>query len=210
MEILHPHCAGLDVHKESVVACVRHAADSKVTSQIKTFKTTTQELMEMSRWLSTAGCTHIAMEATGAYWKPVWHILCDGDFELVLANAAHVKNVPGRKTDVNDAAWLADLMAHGLIRASFVPDEPTQQMRDLLRTRKQLVRERSSHAQRIQKTLEDANIKLDSVVTDILGLSGRRILQALITGQTMPQALATLAHRRIHATARRAGGGVAR
>jgi transposase len=127
--------------------------------------------------------------------------LSDGEFELILANAAHVKNVPGRKTDVNDATWLADLMAHGLIRASFVPDEPTQQMRDLLRTRKQMVRERSSHVQRIQKTLEDANIKLDSVVTDILGLSGRRIIEALIAGQTMPQALATLAHRRIHASA---------
>ena len=140
------------------------------------------------------------MEATGVYWKPVWHILSDGEFELILANAAHVKNVPGRKTDVNDATWLADLMAHGLIRASFVPDEPTQQMRDLLRTRKQMVRERSSHVQRIQKTLEDANIKLDSVVTDILGLSGRRIIEALIAGQTMPQALASLAHRRIHAS----------
>jgi transposase len=130
----------------------------------------------------------------------VWHILSDGDFQLLLANAAHVKNVPGRKTDVNDAAWLADLLAHGLIKASFVPDEPTQQMRDLLRTRKQLVRERSSHIQRIQKTLEDANIKLDSVVTDILGLSGRRILEALVAGQTMPQALASLAHRRIRAS----------
>jgi transposase len=200
MEVLHAHCAGLDVHKDSVVACVRHMADSKVTTVVKTFKTTTQELMVLSSWLSAEGATHIAMEATGVYWKPVWHILSDGEFELILANAAHVKNVPGRKTDVNDATWLADLMAHGLIRASFVPDEPTQQMRDLLRTRKQIVRERSSHVQRIQKTLEDANIKLDSVVTDILGLSGRRIIEALIAGQTMPQALATLAHRRIHAT----------
>jgi transposase len=201
MEVLHAHCAGLDVHKDSVVACVRHMADSKVTTVVKTFKTTTQELMALSNWLSAEGATHIAMEATGVYWKPVWHILSDGEFELILANAAHVKNVPGRKTDVNDATWLADLMAHGLIRASFVPDEPTQQMRDLLRTRKQMVRERSSHVQRIQKTLEDANIKLDSVVTDILGLSGRRIIEALIAGQTMPQALATLAHRRIHASA---------
>lgn len=200
MEVLHAHCAGLDVHKESVVACVRHMVDSKVTTGVKTFKTTTQELMALSEWLLGEGVTHIAMEATGIYWKPVWHILSDGEFELVLANAAHVKNVPGRKTDVNDAMWLADLMAHGLIRASFVPDEPTQQMRDLLRTRKQMVRERSSHIQRIQKTLEDANIKLDSVVTDILGLSGRRIIEALIAGQTMPQALATLAHRRIHAS----------
>jgi transposase len=200
MEVLHPHCAGLDVHKDSVVACVRHMVDSKVTPRVKTFKTTTQELMALSDWLSTEGVTHIVMEATGIYWKPVWHILSDGEFELVLANAAHIKNVPGRKTDVNDATWLADLMAHGLIRASFVPDEPTQQMRDLLRTRKQFVRERSSHIQRLQKTLEDANIKLDSVVTDILGLSGRRIIEALIDGQTVPQALATLAHRRIHAT----------
>jgi len=201
MEVLHAHCAGLDVHKESVVACVRHMADSKVATVVKTFKTTTQELMALSDWLSAEGATHIAMEATGVYWKPVWHILSDGESELILANAAHVKNVPGRKTDVNDASWLADLMAHGLIRPSFVPDEPTQQMRDLLRTRKQMVRERSSHVQRIQKTLEDANIKLDSVVTDILGLSGRRIIEALIAGQTMPQALASLAHRRIHASA---------
>ena len=201
MEVLHTHCAGLDVHKDSVVACVRHMADGKVTTHVKTFKTTTQELMNLSDWLSAQSCTHIAMEATGVYWKPVWHILSDGEFELVLANAAHVKNVPGRKTDVNDAMWLADLMAHGLIRASFVPDQPTQQMRDLLRTRKQMVRERSAHVQRIQKTLEDANIKLDLVVTDILGLSGRRIIEALIAGQTVPQALASLAHRRIHASA---------
>jgi len=200
MEVLHPHCAGLDVHKDSVVACIRHMVEGKVTTHVKTFKTTTQELMALSEWLSTEAATHIAMEATGVYWKPVWHILSDGEFELILANAAHVKNVPGRKTDVNDAVWLADLMAHGLIKASFVPDEPTQQMRDLLRTRKQMVRERSSHIQRIQKTLEDANFKLDSVVTNILGLSGRRIIEALIAGQTMPQALATLAHRNLKAT----------
>jgi transposase len=200
MEVLHPHCAGLDVHKDTVVACVRHMVEGKITTHVKTFKTTTQELMALSEWLSTEAATHIAMEATGVYWKPVWHILSDGELELILANAAQVKNVPGRKTDVNDAVWLADLMAHGLIRASFVPDEPTQQMRDLLRTRKQIVRERSSHIQRIQKTLEDANIKLDSVVTNILGLSGRRIIEALIAGQTVPQVLATLAHRSIKAT----------
>jgi transposase len=200
MEVLHAHCAGLDVHKDSVVACARHMADGKITARVRTFNTTTQELMNLSDWLSAEGATHIAMEATGVYWKPVWHILSDGEFELILANAAHVKNVPGRKTDVNDAMWMADLMAHGLIRASFVPDEPTQQMRDLLRTRKQMVRERSSHIQRIQKTLQDANIKLDSVVTDILGLSGRRIIEALIAGETMPKALASLAHRRIHAS----------
>ena len=192
MEVLHPHCAGLDVHKDTVVACVRHMVDGAVNREVRTFKTTTKDLMALSEWLSAEGCTHVAMEATGIYWKPVWHILADGEFNLVLANAAHVKNVPGRKTDVNDATWLADLMAHGLIRGSFVPDEPTQEMRNFLRTRKQFVRERSSHVQRIQKTLEDANIKLDSVITDIMGLSGRRMIEALIAGETDPFALAVL------------------
>ena len=201
MEVLHPHCAGLDIHKDSVVACVRHMVEGKVATKVKSFLTTTRELMELSDWLSAEGATHIAMEATGVYWKPVWHILADGEFELVLANAAHVKNVPGRKSDVKDAVWLADLMAHGLIRGSFVPDAPTQQMRDLLRTRKQFVRERTSHVQRIQKALEDANIKLDSVVSDLLGLSGRRMLEALIAGETDPLKLAVLAHRRIQASA---------
>lgn len=200
MEVLHAHCAGLDLHKDSVVGCIRHMVEGKVRTEVKTFRTTTQELMALSDWLSAEGVTHIAMEATGVYWKPVWHILSDGEFELVLANAAHVKNVPGRKTDVNDATWLADLMAHGLIRASFVPDEPTQQMRDLLRTRKQLVRERSGHTQRIQKTLEDANIKLDSVISNIVGVSGRRMVEALIDGQTDPEALAALADGRLKAT----------
>ena len=200
MEVLHAHCAGLDVHKDTVVACVRHMVDGTVTRDIKTFKTTTQALMALSEWLSGAGCIQVAMEATGIYWKPVWHILADGELELVLANAAHVKNVPGRKTDVNDAAWLADLMAHGLIRGSFVPDEPTQDMRDFLRTRKQFVRERSSHIQRVQKTLEDANIKLDSVISDILGLSGRAMIEALIEGEHDPNKLAALAHRRIRAS----------
>jgi transposase len=200
MEVLHPICAGLDVHKETVVACVRHMSGGKVKTEVRTFATTTGALLELSAWLGAGQVTHIAMEATGVYWKPVWHILADGDFQLLLANAAHVKNVPGRKTDVKDAEWLADLLAHGLIRASFVPDQPTQQMRDLLRTRKQLVRERISHTQRIQKALEDANIKLDMVVTNILGLTGRRILQRLIDGETLPEALATLAHRNIQAS----------
>src|SRR6476646_7734213 len=149
--------------------------------------------------VTLSGCTHVAMEATGVYWKPVWHILSDGDFVLVLANAAHVKNVPGRKTDVNDATWLADLLAHGLIRGSFVPDEQTQEMRNLLRTRKQLVRECSRHIQRLQKTLEDANIKLDSVISVIMGLSGRAMIEALIAGESDPERLAQLAHRRIKA-----------
>jgi transposase len=200
MEVLHPHCAGLDVHKDTVVACVRHMVDGTVRREVRTFGTTTKDLMDLSAWLSTEGCTHVVMEATGVYWRPVWHILSDGECELVLANAAHVKNVPGRKTDVNDATWLADLMAHGLVRGSFVPDEPTQEMRNILRTRKQFVRERSSHIQRLQKTLEDANIKLDSVITDIMGLSGRRMIEAMIAGETDPDALAALAHRRIKAS----------
>ena len=200
MEVLHAHCAGLDVHKDAVVACARHMVDGAVKREVRSFKTTTKELMALSAWLSVEGCTHLVMEATGVYWKPVWHILADGEFELVLANAAHVKNVPGRKTDVNDATWLAELMAHGLVRASFVPDEPTQEMRNLLRTRKQFMRERSSHVQCIQKTLEDANIKLDSVISDVMGLSGRRMIEALIAGETDPAALAALAHRRIKAT----------
>ena len=200
MEVLHAHCAGLDVHKDTVVACVRHMVGGTVKREVKSFQTTTKEPMALSEWLSVEGCTRVAMEATGIYWKPVWHILADGEFELVLANAAHVKNVPGRKTDVNDATWLADLMAHGLIRGSFVPDEPTQDMRDFLRTRKQFVRQRSSSIQRIQKTLEDANIKLDSVISDIIGLSGRAMIEALIAGQSEPDKLAALAHRRIKAS----------
>jgi len=199
MEVLYPHCAGLDVHKETVVACVRHM-EGQVRTAVKTFSSTTRGLMDLSAWLSEEAVTDVAMEATGVYWKPVWHILSDGEFHLVLANAAHVKNVPGRKTDVNDATWLADLMAHGLIRASFVPDEPTEQMRNLLRTRKQFVRERASQVQRIQKTLEDANIKLESVISDVVGVSGRRMIEALIRGQSEPQELAALADGRIRAT----------
>ena len=140
------------------------------------------------------------MEATGVYWRPVWHVLGDGEFELVLANAAHVKAVPGRKTDVNDATWLADLMAHGLIRGSFVPDAQTQQLRTLLRTRKQLVRERSGHIQRLQKTLEDANIKLESMISDILGVSGRAMVEAIIAGETDLNVLVSFADPRLKAS----------
>jgi transposase len=200
MELLHRRCCGLDVHKDTVVACLRLVGDGKVTTEVRTFQTTTADLLRMSEWLAANECTHVAMEATGVYWKPVWHILDDGDFVLVLANAAHVKNVPGRKTDVNDAMWLAELLAHGLIRASFVPDAQTQEMRNLLRTRKQLVREQSSHVLRVQKTLEDANIKLDSVLTDLMGKSGRAMLEALIAGETNPAKLASLADRRVKAS----------
>jgi transposase len=189
MELLHRRCCGLDVHKETVVACLRLVSNGKVTNEVRTFQTTTADLLHLSEWLTANDCTRVAMEATGVYWKPVWHILDDGAFELVLANAAQVKNVPGRKTDVNDAMWLAKLLAHGLIRASFVPDTQTQEMRNLLRTRKQLVREQSSHVLRVQKTLEDANIKLDSVLTDLMGKSGRAMIDALIAGETNPDRL---------------------
>jgi transposase len=199
MEVIHPRCAGLDVHKDTVVASARLAAGSEVRVEVQTFATTTTGLLALSAWLAERGCTHVAMEATGVYWKPVWHILADGDSTLVLANAAHVRNLPGRKTDVADATWLAELLARGLVRASFVPDAPTQALRALLRTRKQLVRERASHVQRLQKTLEDANVKLASVLTDVTGTSGRAIIEAMIAGESDPERLATLAHRRVKA-----------
>src|SRR4051812_6626027 len=192
MEVLYPRCAGLDVHKATVVAAVRLVAGGKVVRKVRTFATTTASLLELAEWLAESGCTHLVMEATGVYWRPVWHILAEGGFALVLANPAQVKNVPGRKTDVNDAAWLAELLAHGLVRASFVPDGPTAELRSLLRTRKQLVRERASHTLRLQKTLEDANVKLDGVVADLLGKSARAMLEALVAGPTDPRGLAAL------------------
>ena len=191
MQVLYPRCAGLDVHKDVIVACVR-CVSTPVHQEVRSFQTTTSGLQSLDEWLSSHACTHVAMEATGVYWKPVWHIL-EADFELVLANAAHIKNVPGRKTDVNDATWIADLLAHGLIRSSFVPPAPIQELRDLTRTRKQLVREISQHSSRIQKILEDANLKLGSVLSNVLGKSGRAILHALIAGETNPQRLADLA-----------------
>lgn len=192
MEVLHPRCAGLDVHKDTVVACVRLVGGGGARAEVRTFDAATPGLLAPSDWLAECGCTHVAMEATGVYWKPVWHVLSDGDLALILANAAHVKNVPGRKTDVADAAWLAELLAHGLIRPSFVPEAATQEMRALLRTREQLVREQAGHVQRIQKTLEDANLKLASVLSEVTGKSGRAILEALIEGERDPDALLAL------------------
>jgi transposase len=203
MEVIHPRCAGLDVHKDTVVGCVRLAVGGNVGRETKTFETTTSGLLSLSAWLSEHGCTHVAMEATGVYWKPVWNILSDGAFELVLGNAAHIKNVPGRKTDVSDAAWVADLLAHGLIRSSFVPEQEIVELRELLRTRKQLIRQQTSHVQRLQKTLEAANIKLDSAISDIVGKSGRAMLAALISGETNPVKLAALADRRVKASPQR-------
>lgn len=192
MEVLYRCCAGLDVHKDTVVAAVRLAGHGPPSRVVEAFSTTTPGLLALSGWLDEHGCTHVAMEATGVYWRPVWHVLSDGVRTLILANAAHVKNVPGRKTDVADAVWLSDLLAHGLIRASFVPEPATLAMRGLLRTRKQLVREQASHVQRVQKTLEEANLKLASVLSDIMGASGRAVLAALATGETDPDRLVRL------------------
>jgi transposase len=199
MKTLHEKCAGLDVHKREVVACLRTVTGNRAASEVRRFPTTTRGLLELADWLEQARCTHVAMEATGVYWKPVWHIL-EGRFELLLANAAHIKGVPGRKSDVNDATWIADLLAHGLIRASFVPPQPIQELRDLTRTRKQFTREIVQHTQRIQAVLEEANIKLSSVITDILGTSGRRMLKAMIGGEADPAKLADLGSPRLAAT----------
>lgn len=198
MEVLYPRCAGLDVHKDSVVACARLQEGAVVRHEVETFGTTTKALLALADWLAERKVTHVAMEATGIYWRPPWHVLEEA-FTLVLANAMHIKNVPGRKTDVNDATWIADLLAHGLIRSSFVPPAPIQELRTLMRTRKQLVRERAQHVQRIQKTLEDANLKIASVVSDITGTSGRAILGALIAGETRPEALLAVTTGRLRA-----------
>lgn len=213
MEVLHPKCAGLDVHKDTVVACIRVASEREVVRHVATFQTTTSSLLDLSEWLGSHGVTHVAMESTGVYWKPVWHALSgdaiaqaerngaeEGSFHLVLVNAGHIKKVPGRKTDVSDAEWIADLLAHGLVDASFVPPTPVQDLRALTRTRKQLTKERVQHVQRLQKTLEDANIKLASVISDITGTSGRAILEAIAQGEADPEKLAQLVHTRIRAS----------
>src|SRR5437764_3119253 len=197
--MLHQRCPGLDVHKQEVVACLRLVTQGRVHREVRRFPTTTRGLLELAAWLEAARCTIVALEATGVYWQPVWHIL-DGSFELVLAKAAHIKGGPGRKSDVSDATWIADLLAHGLIRGSFVPPEPIQELRDLTRTRKQLVREIAQHTLRVQKTLEHANIKLTACLADILGVSGRAILQALVEGERDPERLADLASERVKAS----------
>lgn len=188
MELLYPRCAGLDVHKDVVMACARIQVQEYAKHPTAEFPTTTRGLLALADWLEEHQCPRVAMEATGVYWKPVWHVL-EGRFELLLVNPTHARNVPGRKSDVNDAHWLADLLAHGLIRASFVPPAPIQELRDLTRTRKQLVRQIARHTLRIQKTLEDANLKLTGVISDLLGTSGRAILKALIAGETDPERL---------------------
>ena len=200
MEMLHKRVAGLDVHKATVVACVRTMSAGKVERECRSFETTTVGLLALLDWLRESRCTHVAMEATGVYWKPVWNILSDGAFELILVNAAHIKNVPGRKTDMNDAMWIADLVACGLLKPSFVPNEGLQDLRSLMRTRKQLSREQTRHVQRIEKTLEAANIKLGTVICEVMGVSGRRMIEAMISGVRDPHKLAALAHRQIKAS----------
>jgi transposase len=197
MDVLHRCCAGLDVHKRTVVACVRRVDPAgKVSKTIKTFPTMTTDLLALSDWLAVQGVAVVAMESTGSYWKPVFNLL-ESRFEVVLVNAHHIKNVPGRKTDVKDSEWIAQLLQHGLLRPSFIPPRPTRELRDLTRQRTQLIRERTSVINRIQKILEDANIKLSSVATNALGVSGRSMIEAIIQGEYDPVKLADLARRRL-------------
>lgn len=197
MDMLYAHCAGIDVHKQTVVVCVRHGGSPR-REEVRTFGTATRELLALSAWLTQEQVTHVAMESTGVYWQPVWNIL-EGSFVLVLANAGHIKNLPGRKTDVKDCQWIAELLAHGLIKGSLVPERGQRELRDLTRMRTSLVQERVRVANRIQKVLEQANIKLASVASDVLGASGRDMLQALVDGKTDAAAIAELARCRLRA-----------
>jgi transposase len=189
MDVVHEVCCGMDVHKKSVTACVLWASARR--RQKQKFGTFTKNLLEMSAWLRSCGVTHVALESTGVYWKPVWNLL-EGQFEVLLVNAQHIKAVPGRKTDQKDSEWIADLLQHGLLRASFVPPTPIRELRDLTRYRACLAQEINRIANRIQKVLEDANIKLASVATDTLGASGRAMLEAIIHGEQDSQHLAEM------------------
>ncbi len=193
MQTMVERGCGLDVHQATVVACLLIVRkDGRVQKQMRTFGSTTRELINLREWLLSEGCTHLAMESTGVYWKPVYAIL-EGALEIVVANAQHVKKVPGRKTDVKDAEWLADLLCHGLLRSSFVPPKPIRELRDLTRYRRKLVESQAAERNRLLKLLETANIKLSSVATDVFGVSGRLMLRALIEGNATPQEMAVLA-----------------
>ena len=197
MQTLVERGCGLDVHQATVVACLLIVLQSgKVHKQVRTFGTSTRDLVSLREWLLSEGCTHVAMESTGVYWKPVYAIL-EGAFEIVVANAQHVKKVPGRKTDVKDAEWIADLLCHGLLRASFVPPKPIRELRDLTRYRRKLVESRSAERNRLLKVLETANIKLASVVSDVFGASGRLMLLALAEGRDTAQEMAQLAKKQL-------------
>ena len=197
MEMIRERGCGLDLHQATLVACLLiSGAGRKVTKLIRTFGTTTRDLVALRAWLHSEGCTHVAMESTGVYWKPVYALL-EGAFEIVVANARHIKNVPGRKTDVKDAEWIADLLCHGLLRSSFVPPKPIRELRDLLRYRRKLVESRGAERNRLLKLLETANIKLSSVATDVFGASGQLMLDALLEGVQTPQQMAELAKGRL-------------
>jgi transposase len=197
MDVLHACCAGLDVHKKTVVACLRRVDPAgQVAKTIQTFATMTADLLDLSDWLAVQGVKVVAMESTGSYWKPVFNLL-EPRFEVVLVNAHHIKQVPGRKTDVRDSEWIAQLLQHGLLRPSFIPPRSTRELRDLTRQRTQLIGEKTSVINRIQKVLEDANVKLGSVATNALGVSGRLMIEAIIQGEYDPVKLADLARRRL-------------
>jgi transposase len=196
MEVTYPCCAGMDVHKETVAVCLLRTSAAGVHKEVRTFGTMTRDLLALSDWLSQEGVTHAAMESTGVFWKPIFNVL-EGRLTVILVNARHIKNVPGHKTDVKDCEWIADLLRHGLLKASFVPERPQRELRDLTRHRAQLVGERVRVANRIQKVLEDANIKLASVASDVLGASGRAMIQALLADDPQPAAMAELARGRL-------------
>ena len=199
MEVLHSHVAGIDVHRKSLSVCVRHVGtDRRVRQEVRTFGTMTRDLLELRDWLETEGVTHVAMEATGVLWKPVYNVL-EGHLEVLLVNAHHVKQVEGRKTDVKDCQWLAQLLSCGLLRASFIPPKPQRELRDLTRMRSQLVGERTRVVNRLHKVLEDANIQLGAVATDVLGVSGREIIEALVEGEQDIEKMAQRARRRLRA-----------
>lgn len=197
MEVIYPRCAGLDVHEAFVVVCRRILGpDGRLDKVVRRYSTMTADLLTMGDWLAEAGVTHIAMESTGVFWKPVWNLLEDR-FTILLVNPRDVKQVPGRKTDVADAEWIAQLLQHGLLKGSFIPPTPIRELRDLTRHRTTLIRDKTRVINRIHKVLEDANIKLSAVASDIMGVSGRAMLQALVEGETDPQRLAQLARRQL-------------
>jgi transposase len=199
MDVVHERCCGLDVHKQTVVACVIVPSSGRQPyREVRTFGTMTADLLELADWLNDYHVTHVVMESTGVYWKPIWNLL-EGHVELLLVNAHHVKQVPGRKTDVKDCEWLADLLRHGLLRASFVPPRPQRELRELTRYRTSLIRERAAEVNRVQKTLEGANIKLGSVASNVVGVSGRQILTALLGDTADPATLADLARGKLRA-----------
>jgi transposase len=199
MEILYTNCAGLDVHKQTVKVCLlTRTSDGQPHKEFRTYLTTMEELLQLGDWLKEQGCTHVAFEATGVYWKPVYNLL-EGSFELLVVNAHHIKAVPGRKTDVKDAEWIADLLQHGLLKSSFIPSGPQRELRDLTRYRVRLTEEKAREVNRVQKTLEDTNLKLGDVVSDIMGKASRLILQAIVDGETDPGRLAGLAVGRVRA-----------